>query len=143
MPTIERAREIATEAHAGQRDKAGADYVTHPLRVAAAVEGETRKIVALLHDVVEDNPAWPLSRLEAEGFSTDILAAVDAMTRREDEDYFDFVRRAAADPLARRVKIADLRDNSDRTRLKAPITGKDEQRLAKYQTALAMIDAAG
>lgn len=133
MASIERALEIATEAHAGQTDKAGAPYLSHPLRVSAAVEGSDEKIVAILHDVVEDSD-WTLERLRTEGFSAAVVAAVDALTHREGEDYFDAIRRAKANPIARQVKLADLDDNSDRTRLNA-LTAKDEARLAKYEEA--------
>lgn len=135
---LERADRIAEEAHAGQVDKAGEAYVTHPRRVSAAVERKTEKIVALLHDVVEDSPDWTLDRLRTEGFGEDVIDAVDALTHREDEDYFDAIRRAGANPISRRVKLADLTDNSDRTRLKA-IGEKEERRLAKYAKAIAML----
>lgn len=133
MGTIERAAAIAEQAHADQIDKGGAPYITHPTRVALAVEGEEAKMVALLHDVVEDSE-WTLDRLRDEGFSEAVVKAVDALTHKDREDYFDTVRRAKADPLARIVKLADLADNSDRTRL-GEITGQDERRLEKYARA--------
>ncbi|HEY9055589.1 MAG TPA: GTP pyrophosphokinase [Aurantimonas sp.] len=132
MAGIERALRIAETAHAGDTEKAGDAFVTHPRRVADAVDGGDAKIVALLHDVVEKNAEWPLSRLRDEGFSNAILEAVDALTRRAGEDYFVFARRALANPLARPVKIADLRDNLERGR----IGGYDEERLEKYRKAL-------
>ncbi|MCW7545146.1 HD domain-containing protein [Aurantimonas litoralis] len=137
MATIERARAIAESAHAGQVDKAGADYITHPLRVCDAVIGEDAKIVAVLHDVVEDSD-WTLEGLREEGFSDAVVDAVDALTHRADEDYFDAVRRARDNDLARIVKLADLADNSDRTRLGA-VTEDDERRLRKYAKARAII----
>ncbi|HEV7435221.1 MAG TPA: HD domain-containing protein [Pseudorhizobium sp.] len=133
MSTIERAAAIAKQAHADQVDKAGAPYITHPIRVAGAVEGEEAKIVALLHDVVEDSE-WTLDRLRDEGFSNAVVNAVDALTHKDQEDYFDAVRRAKANPLARIVKLADLADNSDRTRLRE-VTEQDERRLEKYARA--------
>ncbi|WAJ26233.1 HD domain-containing protein [Antarcticirhabdus aurantiaca] len=142
MATFERALALAREAHAGQIDKAGAPYIAHVERVAAGVHRPDEKIVAILHDVVEDNPDWTVERLSAEGFSDRIVAAVDALTRREGEDYFDFVRRAMADPLARPVKRADLLDNLDKTRLSA-VTPEAEARMERYRRALAMIDEAG
>jgi (p)ppGpp synthase/HD superfamily hydrolase len=137
MATIERARAIAESAHAGQVDKAGADYITHPLRVCDAVTGEDARIVALLHDVVEDSD-WTLEGLREEGFSDAVVDAVDALTHRSDEDYFDAVRRARDNELARGVKLADLADNSDRTRL-GTVTEDDERRLRKYAEARAII----
>ncbi len=135
---IARADRIAAQAHAGQIDKAGAAYVTHPRRVAAAVDGTVAKVVALLHDVVEAGPGWTLDRLREEGFSDEVVAAVDALTHREGEDYFDAVRRAGANPVARTVKLADLADNSDRTRLNE-IGAREEERLTKYARATAML----
>ncbi|NDV89002.1 HD domain-containing protein [Aurantimonas aggregata] len=137
MTTIERAAAIAEQAHADQVDKAGAPYITHPIRVALAVEGEEAKIVALLHDVVEDSE-WTLDQLSAAGFSDAVVKAVDALTHKDREDYFDAVRRAKANPLARVVKLADLADNCDRTRL-GEITEQDERRLEKYARARDML----
>ncbi|WP_279479688.1 HD domain-containing protein [Aureimonas sp. SK2] len=139
---IERADRIAAEAHAGQIDKAGAPYISHPRRVSATVNGTTAKVVALLHDVVEDGPGWTLDRLKVEGFPDEVVAAVDALTHREGEDYFDAVRRAGAHPIARIVKLADLSDNSDRTRL-GEIGEREEKRLEKYARATAMLTDGG
>jgi (p)ppGpp synthase/HD superfamily hydrolase len=133
MSTIERAAAIAKQAHADQVDKGGAPYITHPIRVALAVDGEEAKIVALLHDVVEDSE-WTLDQLSAAGFSEVVVKAVDALTHKDREDYFDAVRRAKANPLAKVVKLADLADNSDRTRL-GEIDEQDERRLEKYARA--------
>jgi (p)ppGpp synthase/HD superfamily hydrolase len=138
VSTFERAVEIATEAHAGQVDKAGAPYITHPLRVASAVPDGEAAIVAILHDVVEDSD-WTLDRLREEGFSDTVIAGVDAMTRREGEDYMAFVDRAGSDALGRVVKRADLIDNMDRTRLASP-GPEEEKRIARYQEALARLD---
>jgi (p)ppGpp synthase/HD superfamily hydrolase len=135
--TLERAIAIAAEAHAGQWDKAGNPYILHPLRVMLAVTATEERIVAALHDVVEDTP-WTLEALRAEGFSNVVVAAVDAMTRRAGEDYFEFVRRAAAHPIARPVKIADLRDNMDMARIAAP-TARDDARIDRYREALRML----
>jgi (p)ppGpp synthase/HD superfamily hydrolase len=138
--TLERAIAIAAEAHAGQRDKAGNPYILHPLRVMLAVTAPEERIVAALHDVVEDTP-WTLDALRAEGFSNEVVAAVDAMTRRDGEEYFGFVRRAVAHPIARPVKIADLRDNMDMARSAAP-AARDHARIDRYREALQMIGEA-
>lgn len=135
--TLERAIAIAAGAHAGQTDKAGEPYILHPLRVMLAVQGAEERIVAVLHDVVEDTP-WTLDALHAEGFSSDVLEAIDALTRRDGEDYFEFVRRAVTNPLARPVKITDLRDNLDSVR-RAPLTARDDARLLRYREALRML----
>lgn len=135
---LQRADEIAAEAHAGQVDKGGAPYVEHPRRVSAAVSTTPEKIVALLHDVVEDCPAWTLDRLRAEGFGEDIVEAVDAMTKRRGEDYFAAILRARANTIARQVKLADLADNSNRSRL-ATVGEREERRLEKYARATLML----
>jgi (p)ppGpp synthase/HD superfamily hydrolase len=110
MHQLDRAIEIALEAHAGQTDKTGEPYYLHSNRVAAAVSSVEEKIVAYLHDVVEKG-GWSLERLKAEGFTDAVVAAVEALTKREDESDETFVRRAAANRLARTVKEADLTDN--------------------------------
>src|SRR5215510_3146899 len=115
--SLERAIEIATEAHRGQVDKAKEPYILHSRRVMDQVESIDEKIVGILHDVVEKNPQWSLSRLEGEGFKSTIIEALDAMTRRGGESYQDFVSRAAANPISRAVKMADLRDNIEMARL--------------------------
>jgi (p)ppGpp synthase/HD superfamily hydrolase len=139
MSTLERAIEIAATAHAGQQDKAGAPYILHPLRVMLAQKQPAQRIAAILHDVVEDTP-WTLEQLRAEGFSDDVLSAVDALTKREGEDYFAFVDRAGRDPVARAVKIADIRDNMDVSRI-AGVTDRDRERLEKYRQALVRLGA--
>ena len=106
-----RAAKIAEEAHRGQRDKTGLPYIEHVRRVADAVETLDEKTVAYLHDVVEKGDGWTLARLEAQGFSHSIVAAVNALTRRLDDSEQGFICRAASNPLARPVKEADLRDN--------------------------------
>jgi (p)ppGpp synthase/HD superfamily hydrolase len=141
MSTLERAVAIAATAHAGQVDKAGSPYLLHPLRMMLNVATPEQQIVAVLHDVVEDCPGWTLDRLRAEGFSEAILSAIDAVTKREGEDYFDFVQRAAANPIAKAVKLADLRDNSDLTRIASP-SEADFRRIEKYRRAIALIGEA-
>ena len=133
MSLLEKAISIAVEAHRGQQDKTGAPYILHPLSVMGRVEGETEKIVAVLHDVVEDT-AWTLVKLKGEGFPDEILTALDCVTKREGESYEDFVKRAASNPVARRVKLADLEDNMDIRRMKT-VEQKDFERLAKYLAA--------
>ncbi len=130
---LERALQIATEAHRGQTDKAGADYIGHPSRVAARCSTDEERIVALLHDTVEDTwvtPEWLL----AEGFPRTIVDAVLSVTRREGETYADFVARAALNPIGRQVKIHDLEDNMDLSRLPHP-SAEDFARLEKYRRA--------
>ena len=120
---------IAREAHAGQVDKSGADYIGHPLRVMDAVETTEAKTVAVLHDVVEDTPIT-IDDLRAGGFSEPVLAAVDAVTKRKGETLAESMARVVAIPLARTVKLADVADNSDPSRL-ALLPIVDRARLQK------------
>lgn len=108
---LKRAAAIASEVHQGQSNKTGAPFIEHVRRVAEAVSGSDERLVAWLHDVVEKGLDWTLDRLRAEGFPEPVVSAVDAMTKRDGEDYFDFVRRSIRNPLARPVKRADLTDN--------------------------------
>ena len=133
MATLERAIAIAATAHAGQLDKTGACYILHPLRMMMRLEDVDAKIVAVLHDVVEDTE-WTFEALAGEGFSAEVLRALDCVTKREGEDYQAFVQRSAIDPLARRVKLMDLEDNMNLLRL-SHITAKDLERLQKYHQA--------
>lgn len=142
MATLERAIEIACRVHAGQVDKAGAPYILHPLRMMLAVRTPEARIAAELHDVVEDsNGAVTIETLRAEGFSDEVVAAIEALTKREEEknDYDAFIRRVAPNPLAREVKLADLRDNSDLTRIAEP-TEKDRERVRKYRQAIEYLE---
>ncbi len=138
--TLERAIAIAAEAHAGQKDKAGAPYVLHPLRVMLQQTSLEGRMAAVLHDVVEDTP-WTLDGLRAEGFPEEVIAAVDALTRRPNESYEAFVQRAGANAIARAVKRADLLDNLDLSRLPNP-TERDLERLERYRQALRVLDDA-
>lgn len=133
MTLFEQALAIAIEAHRGQVDKDGKEYIRHVLRVMATVEEGDQQIVALLHDVVEDTKLT-LDDLRERGFPRHIVEAVDAMTRRDGEDYFDFVVRAATNPLAYPVKVADLRDN-----LRKSADAGSAQRGEKYRKALKML----
>ncbi|WP_065372955.1 HD domain-containing protein [Ensifer adhaerens] len=105
------AREVAVHAHAGQRDKAGEPYIRHCQRVADAVQGDKAKTVAFLHDVLEKSPGWTAERLLDSGFSPEVVAAVENLTRRPGETKDALTIRAAANLLTREVKRADLGDN--------------------------------
>jgi len=133
MATLEKAISIAVSAHAGQLDKDGAPYITHPLRVMAAVEGEDAKIVGVLHDVVEDT-AVTIDDLRRGGFSEDLLVGVECVTHRRDVPYADYVVRCKNHPLARQVKLADLADNSrpERVLLRADRIDRDLARIHRY-----------
>ena len=128
MSTLEKAIEIATEAHQGQLDKAGRDYIGHPLRVMEMGKTEEEKIVGVLHDVIEDTD-WTFERLAEEGFSDEVIAALKCVTKTsENENYDDFINRVKKNPLAVAVKINDLTDNMDIRRLPY-LSDKDVKRL--------------
>jgi len=137
MSTLEKAIRIAAQAHEGQRDKAGASYILHPLRVMMKMTTETERITAVLHDVIEDTD-WTMERLRREGFHGEILGALDCLTRQNGEEYEKFIERVKWNPLAVKVKIADLEDNLDVSRLKE-VTDADTKRLKKYELALQML----
>ena len=132
---LNKALEIARKAHAGQVDKGGDTYIFHPVRVALHCRTETEKIVALLHDVVEDTDVT-LDDLRKEGFDTEVLDALQCLTRIEGEDYMDFIQRVATNPLATQVKIHDLKDNMDVSRL----GGKPHWKMDIYKKALAYLE---
>lgn len=141
MPTLERALEIACEAHKGQTDKAGEPYILHVLRVVLAVEGEDPRIVAALHDVVEKSPDWTLERIAVESFPPEIVEAVDALTRRPGESEDAYLARATAEPLARTVKHADVADNLAQMHRRTP-SERNGDREAEYRATLARLGAA-
>ena len=131
MATLERAIEIARQAHAGQVDKGGADYIGHSLRVMERCETEEQKIVGVLHDVVEDSD-WTFEMLEEEGLTPDIIEALKCLTKlSEDENYDDFIVRVMTNPLAVKIKLYDLEDNLDVSRLDS-LTDADIVRYKKY-----------
>jgi hypothetical protein len=138
MSTLERAIALAAEAHTGQKDKAGKPYILHPLRVMLAQQSDDARIVAVLHDTVEDT-GLTISALSKEGFPARILDAILSVSRNEGETYDDFIARALKNPIGRLVKKADLEDNCDLTRIAHP-TEKDFRRVEKYKRALRMFD---
>jgi (p)ppGpp synthase/HD superfamily hydrolase len=139
MPTFEDALLIACEAHRGQKDRYGQPYILHPLRVMARMRTEEERMVAILHDVVEDTP-WTLDQLRDRGFSGEVVAAVEALTKLVGEPYEQLIARAGDNPLARKVKLADLEDNMDLRRV-TEITEADLERLRKYRRAWGKLSA--
>lgn len=132
---INKALNIAYEAHCGQTDKAGAPYILHPVRVSLHCQTEEEKIVALLHDVVEDTPIT-LEELKAQGFSDNVLVALKCLTKIKGEEYQAFIRRVATNPLAIKVKIQDLKDNMDLSRL----GGKPHWKMETYKEAFIYLE---
>ncbi|WP_042166471.1 HD domain-containing protein [Paenibacillus gorillae] len=131
---IETAISVALQAHKGQTDKGGMPYILHPLAVMNRVSTMEEKIAAVLHDVVEDSNVT-FEQLRQLGFSAEIVEAVQGLTKQEGESYASFVARAAANPIARMVKVADIQENMDLSRIKEP-SAEDLQRLEKYRAAL-------
>ena len=144
---LARAIAIAGTVHEEQKDKAGAPYILHPLRLMSRAETLDAQIAAVLHDVVEDS-AYTLEKLREEGFTDAVLEAVDLLTRRKDaESYDEFIRRilnarGPSGALARRVKLLDLEDNMMLTRLWDDLTDRDVERLREYHWAHRQIKAA-
>lgn len=135
-----KALEIAKTAHEGQTDKGGKAYIGHPIRVAQSVDTMELKIIALLHDVLEDTP---VSRedLEKAGFTQHIIETVCALTKHDDsyEGYLEYIRRLKINPMAVTVKMADLRDNMNLSRIPNP-TERDYVRMEKYKKAYAILE---
>lgn len=131
---IKIAHEIAKKAHAGQVDKAGMDYIKHPEAVASFVNTTEEKATAYLHDVLEDTQITAADLLNA-GIPHNVVEAAQVLTKEKYTPYFEYLSRVKENSLARTVKLADLKHNSDRSRL-ARITDKDLKRLEKYRKAI-------
>lgn len=138
MNQLEQAIMLATKYHAGQVDKGGNPYILHPLSVMQKVKTIEEKIVALFHDILEDTPATKTDLLNY-GYSKEIVLAVVALTRLQGESYGQFIRRLHENPLALSVKIADLTDNMDLSRIESP-TESDYARVIKYAKVLKRIN---
>ena len=131
MATLERAIQIAAEAHAGQTDKGGVPYILHPLRIMLRMGRYEERIVAVLHDVVEDSN-YTFGALEAEGFSASVIDAIRALTKTPGETRIEAAYRAVANPIARAVKLADNAENMDLSRIPNP-SDKDLARLKEHE----------
>jgi len=136
---LEVAIKIAVQAHSGQLDKAGQPYVLHPLRVMLLLSDEKDRIVGVLHDVIEDTDIT-YEYLKANGFEgeTEILEALESVTKKGGETYDEFIDRVSLNYIGKRVKLADLQDNMDLSRIPKPTT-KDFKRLKKYEEAKAKL----
>ena len=146
---LENAIKIAVEAHTGQVDKGGNPYILHPLRVMLSLDKEEERIVGVLHDVVEDCAGWSWERLEAEGFSEEIIQALKSVSKTPEEEaeyrslpedqrldhYLRFIERAKANEIGRQVKAADIKDNLDISRI-TEISQRDVERLKRYKLAM-------
>lgn len=135
MPSIEDAIELAMESHRGQTDKAGLPYILHPLRVMSAFvqpDDDEVRCVAVLHDVVEDCEVT-CTMLYGFGYSSAVVEAVDALSRKKGEQYTRYIERVSRNTLALRVKLADLTDNLNEARVSTGLLPSDTK--AKYKMA--------
>ena len=136
---LNKAIKLACEAHDGQFDKAGKPYILHPLRLLIKLKNIDEMQVAVLHDVVEDSDIT-LEVLRKEGFEESVLQAIECLTKKTGEDYSDFISRVLLNDLARKVKIEDIKDNMDLSRLDK-VEEKDLERIAKYHAALKRLES--
>jgi len=130
---LEKALLLAIQAHHGQKDKAGKPYILHPLRVMLQLTTLEEQQTAILHDVIEDS-SITITKLEQSGFSIKVISAVNFLTRKKNQSYEKYIDLLKKNPLARKVKLGDLQDNMDLSRIKK-LTIKDKMRLIKYQKA--------
>ena len=126
------------KAHKRQKDKSGMPYVFHPFLLAEHMEDETTTIVALLHDVVEDT-RYTLNHIKKLGFSDDVLDALSLLNHQKGVDYMDYVKKIKENPIATKVKLADLKHNSDITRLNT-VDEKALKRREKYLQAIEFLN---
>ena len=136
-PETKKAMKLCFEAHKDQTDKSGLPYVFHPFHVAEQMHDEKTTIVALLHDVVEDT-SYTLQDLRAIGFNQEVLDAIALMTHDKNMPYMEYVAKIRENPIARAVKLADLRHNSDLTRMDE-ITETELKRVEKYKAAMQLL----
>lgn len=137
MFDVLRAEFVARKAHKGQIDKAGVKYINHPKAVAKGVKGKKEKVVAWLHDTVEDT--WVTNDYIRSHFGDEIADAVECLTHRDGEDYMSYVSRVKSNKIACAVKMSDLRHNMDLSRLSC-VTDKDLKRIEKYKKAYAYLE---
>ena len=138
-PVTKIALKLCFEAHKDQVDKSGMPYVFHPFHLAEQMTDEETTVVALLHDVIEDTD-YTLEDLAEMGFSENVLRAISLMTHDEGVPYMDYVARIKANPIARAVKLADLRHNSNISRLDKVGTS-DFERVEKYKKAINLLES--
>ena len=137
-PTTEKALKLMFEKHKNQIDKSGIPYVFHPFHVAESMDDEVSTTVALLHDIVEDTDVT-IEELSEMGFNKEVTDALQLMTHDKSVEYFEYIKIIATNPIARKVKISDLKHNSDLTRL-SEITEKDLKRVEKYKKSIEYLE---
>lgn len=139
MSDLARAISIANIAHASQKDLGGEPYILHPLRIMLQCQTECLRIVAVLHDVVEDSARFTLAVLKARGFETHVLEAIQCLTKIKNEPIDSYMLRILSNPLASQIKKLDLKDNMNISRIPNP-TPKDFSRLEKYKYCLNLLE---
>ncbi|MBQ9043931.1 MAG: bifunctional (p)ppGpp synthetase/guanosine-3',5'-bis(diphosphate) 3'-pyrophosphohydrolase [Eggerthellaceae bacterium] len=138
-PLTKKAMRLCFEAHEGQVDKTDLPYVNHPLHVAESMDDEPSTCAALLHDVIEDTD-YRADDLRAMGFPDEVVDALELLTHEDGVPYLEYVRAIKGNAIARAVKVADLKHNSDLTRLDE-VTPADHERVEKYARALEILGA--
>lgn len=133
MATLDKAILIAVQAHNGQKDRYGVNYILHPLRVMLRFESETKMIVAILHDVVEKTD-WTLEKLREQGFNDTVLDAVNLLTRQGQQPYMEYIENLKDNNIARKVKIADIEDNMNPQKMDK-LSNKNFEKLARLHKA--------
>ena len=133
MATLDTAVIIAAQAHQGQKDRYGVNYILHPLRVMLRFESETEMIVAILHDVIEKTE-WTLKKLREQGFNDTVLKAVNLLTRQDEQPYMEYIEKLKGNRIARRVKIADIEDNMNPRRMDT-LSDENLEKLARLHKA--------
>ena len=136
-PLTKKAMQVCFDAHKEQKDKSGLPYVHHPFHLAEQMTDEVTTVVALLHDVAEDTSVT-LAELAEQGFGDEVMQALTLLTHDPAVPYPDYVAAIKKNPIATAVKLADLRHNSDATRLDT-VTDKDRERLEKYRAAMELL----
>ena len=129
---------LAFEAHAGQYDKSGLPYILHPIHLAEQMTDELSTVCAVLHDVVEDT-SWTLAELEQEGFPEEVIQVIRLLTHCPSLSYLEYIRQLSSNPTARKVKLADLRHNSDLSRLET-VDQNALNRVEKYRQAIRFLE---
>ena len=136
-PLTKKALKLCFEAHKNQTDKTGLPYVFHPFHLAEQMTDEYTTVTALLHDVVEDTD-YTLNDLQEMGYPDEVIQALSLLTHDDGSEYMDYVKRLKNNPIARAVKLADLKHNSDLSRYDT-IDNQAIKRTAKYQQAIEIL----
>lgn len=139
MSNLNKAISIAATAHDGQFQKNGLPYILHPIHVMNNVNSLNEKIVAILHDVVEDTEV-SIEKLQTEGFSNEITEAISLLTKTEGTEYTSYIEKIKSNELAKTVKLADMKHNIDCLRLNE-LNDYDLKRIKKYHSSIKYLES--